>query len=728
MKQVARSLRDGRLVVADVPTPILRPRGVLIRTVTSLVSAGTERTAVEFTQKNLLQKVRARPDLAREVLRKAQRDGLLATVDSVKDRFGRLLPLGYSSAGIVIGVGPDTPGFRVGDRVTAAGSGYANHAEAAFVPRNLVVQLPDGVDFESAAFVTVAAVALQGVRQAGPRLGENVLVIGLGLVGQVSVQLLRAAGCRVFGIDLDPDRVRLATEMGAHAGSVNSEGRVQGEAFVRGRGFDAVLLTADTSSTEPVTLGAQLARDRAVVVAIGAIGLDIPRQLYYEKELELRLSRSYGPGRYDPQYEEHGTDYPYAYVRWTERRNMEEVVRLLSDGELKVMPLISHRFPIEDAGAAYDLVTRKSDRPLGVLLTYDDGKGLAREIQLTPTPGASQSGSLRLGMFGAGDFANSTLLPAIRGIKGIELTGIVSASGLTAQSSGSRFGFGYCASDPEALLQDPRTNWIAVVTRHDLHASQAIAAMDAGKDVFVEKPLALDHDELRAVVDTQRRTGRRLMVGFNRRFAPMAQQLHAFFARRQRPVIATYRVNAGAIAADHWTLNPAVGGGRIIGEACHFFDLLQMLIGAVPDRVYSQAAEIGGSPIDDQLVITISFSDGSVGTVIYAAGGDRSFGKERIEIIGDGKVAVLDDFRKLELIEDGRATRRRERMRADKGHRNAWRALAESVASGKATPIGVEEIVGAHLVAFAALESLRSGLPVKVDVAGFMSAESDQGR
>ena len=728
MKQVARSLRDGRLVVAEVPTPILRPRGVLIRTVASLVSAGTERSAVEFTQKSLPEKVRARPDLAREVLKKAQRDGLVATMDSVKDRLARLLPLGYSSAGIVTAVGLDTPGLRVGDRVTAAGSGYANHAEAAFVPRNLVVPLPENVDFESAAFVTVAAVALQGVRQAGPRLGENVLVIGLGLVGQLSVQLLKAAGCQVFGIDLDHFRVRLAKELGADGGAVNSEAREQAEAFVHGRGFDAVLLTADTTSNEPVTLGAQLARDRAVVVAVGAVGLDIPRQLYYEKELDLRLSRSYGPGRYDHHYEEEGTDYPFAYVRWTERRNMEEVVRLISNGELRVRPLISHRFPIENAEAAYDLVTSKTDRPLGVLLTYDPNRELAREIQLTERPTGHQPGSMRLGMFGAGDFANGTLLPAMRGTSGVELTGIVSASGLSAQSSGARFGFAYCASEPDVLLHDPSINWIAIATRHDLHASQAIAAMEAGKDVFVEKPLALDLEQLRAVVEAQRRTGRRLMVGFNRRFAPMVQHLHAFLAKRQRPVIAIYRVNAGSLAADHWTLDPAVGGGRVIGEACHFFDLLQMLIGAVPDRVFTQAAELNGSPIDDQMVITISFRDGSVGIVVYSSGGDRSFGKERIEIFGDGKIGVLDDFRKLELIEAGKSSRQSERIRVDKGHRNEWQALAESVASGKPTPIGVEDIVAAHLVAFAALESLRSGLPVKVDTAAFMSVGSDQGR
>jgi predicted dehydrogenase/threonine dehydrogenase-like Zn-dependent dehydrogenase len=726
MRQVARSLRDGRLLLAQVPTPLLRPRGVLIRTAASLVSAGTERTAVEFTQKNLAQKARARPDLARQVIDRARREGVLTTYDSVVNRLGQLLPLGYSSAGVVTDVGEDTPGFHVGDRVTAAGAGFANHAEAAFIPRNLVVRLSDDVDFESAAFVTVGSVALQGLRQAGPNLGENVLVIGLGLVGQLTSQLLKAAGCRVFGVDLEPHRVELAIELGADAGAVLGEARKAGAAFAEGRGFDSVLVTADTVSDDPVTLAGELARDRAIVVAVGAVGLNIPRTLYYEKELELRLSRSYGPGRYDVEYEEAGNDYPIAYVRWTEQRNMAEVVRLLGGGVLKVKPLITQRFPIEQAEAAYEAVAGKSQaRPLGVLLVYDTTTELPREVRLTAPTEAHVPGVVRLGMLGAGNFATSTLLPALRGNRDITLTGIVSASGLSARSSGGRFGFAYCASDENALLQDPGTNWIAIVTRHDLHAAQAIAAMEAGKDVFVEKPLALDQAELLTVVEAQRRTGRRLMVGFNRRFAPMVEEMRVFLAGRQRPLVATYRVNAGAIPPSHWTQDKAVGGGRIIGEACHFIDLLQWLIGSPPSRVYTQAAVAGGRPIDDEVVISISFADGSVGTVLYTAGGDRSFGKERIEAYSDGRVAVLDDFRSLELVGSGRRTRRRERLRPDKGHRGEWQKLVEATLTGAPTPIPLTDLVAAHLAAYAAVESLHSGSPQKVDSAAFLGDTPD---
>ena len=726
MRQVARSLRDGRLLVAEVPSPMLRSRGVLIRTAASLVSVGTERTAVEFTQKNLAQKARARPDLAREVIGRAQREGLLTTFDGVVNRLGQLLPLGYSSAGIVTDVGDDTPGFRVGDRVTASGAGYANHAEAAFIPRNLVVPLPDGVDFESAAFVTVGSVALQGLRQAGPNLGENVLVIGLGLVGQLAAQLLKAAGCRVFGVDLDQARVDLAIELGADGGSVTGDARASGAAFTERRGFDSILVTADTTSNDPVTLAGELARDRAVVVAVGAVGLDIPRTLYYEKELELRLSRSYGPGRYDPSYEEAGHDYPRGYVRWTEQRNMAEVVRLLASGVLRVKPLVSHRFPIEQAEAAYEVVAGKgAARPLGVLLVYDTSTDLPREVRLAPPMGATDAAPIRLGMLGAGNFATGTLLPALRGNRDITLTGIVSASGLSARSSGGRFGFAYCASDESALLEDPGTNWIAIVTRHDLHAGQAIAAMEAGKDVFVEKPLALNSTELLAVVDAQRRTGKRLMVGFNRRFAPMVEEMRNFLAVRKRPILAAYRVNAGAIAASHWTQDPATGGGRIIGEACHFIDLLQWLAGSPPTRVYAQAAVAEGKPILDEVVISISFADGSAGTVLYTAGGDRSFGKERIEAFSDGRLAVLDDFHSLELVGSGQRTRRRERLRPDKGHRGEWRKLVEAASTGAPTPIPMVELVASHLAAYAAVESLQSGRPVDIDSAAFLHSTPD---
>jgi predicted dehydrogenase/threonine dehydrogenase-like Zn-dependent dehydrogenase len=724
MRQVVQSFRTGDLVVDEVPSPILRARGILVRTAASLVSAGTERMVVDFAEKNLIEKARARPDLVRQVVDKAKREGVLSTLDSVRNRLDQPLPLGYSSAGVVVAVGDEAGSFEAGDRVACAGSGFACHAEVAYIPRNLAVKLPEGVAFESGAFVTLGAIALQGGRQAGVELGQKVAVIGLGLLGQLTVQLLKAAGCQVFGVDLSPARIELALGLGADAACNTGEAVGLGRGFSGGRGFDAVLITADTRSDEPVETAGELARDRGVVVAVGAVGLTIPRKLYYEKELDFRLSRSYGPGRYDPAYEEQGLDYPYGYVRWTEQRNMEAVARLLATGAVRVAPLITHRFPIDDAVRAYDVITGKTGEPsLGVVLEFDPGRDLPNRIDLAADRAAArpEQPAVRLGLLGAGNFVNTTLLPAARKVAGLEMVGIASGSGLTARSTGSRFGFAYCASELSALLEDGNINWLAVVTRHDLHARQAIAGMRAGKDVFVEKPLALDASELADVLRAQHETGARLMVGFNRRFAPMARRMQQFLAGRHGPLLATYRVNAGAVPAGHWTQDPTVGGGRVVGEACHFLDLLQFLTGSTPTEVYARALQTGQGHAADEVVILMSFADGSVGTVAYSAGGDKSFSKERVEVIGDGRVAVLEDFRTLELIAGGRRTCQRERLRPDKGHRGEWEALVSAARSGGPAPISLQEIVATHLASYAAIEGLRAHRPVPVQTAEFLA-------
>ena len=717
MKQVIQSFKTGELTVADVPLPVLRPQGILVRNAASLVSAGTERMVVDFAEKNLLEKARARPDLVRQVLDKARREGIVSTIDSVRNRLDQPLALGYSTAGEVFDVGSEVTGFKVGDRVACAGGGYASHAEMVYVPRTLAVRLPDNVSFEAGAFATVAAIALQGIRQAEIVVGHTVAVIGLGLLGQLSVQMLKASGCRVMGIDLDTDRVKLALESGADSACQNDDALANAEAFTNGRGFDAVLITAATSSNEPVELAGDIARDRAIIVAVGAFGMNLPRKVYYEKELDFRLSRSYGPGRYDTKYEDKGQDYPYGYVRWTEQRNMEAFIQLVAAGSIKLEPLITHRFPIEEAIKAYDMITGKAGTPfLGVLLTYDVEKETSRQIAIRPQPQSHASQSIvRVGMVGAGNFTNATLLPAMKDIDDLELVGIMSGSGMTARTTGDRFGFAFCTSDFNELAHDERINWLVISTRHHLHAEQTIAAMQAGKHVFVEKPLALTYDELVDVVRTQQTTQQRLMVGFNRRFAPMVDAMQRFLQGHRRPLIATYRVNAGAIPRDHWTQDPTVGGGRIIGEACHFIDLLQFLIGAAPVRVSTHGILGDNGVADDEVIITLAFADGSVGNVIYAAGGDKAFGKERIEIIGDSRIAVLDDFRELELVHDGKRKRQRERLRPNKGHHQEWQALVAAATSGSPTPIGLEEIVVSHLATFAAIESLRQSSPIDVE-------------
>ncbi len=719
MKQVIQAVRSGELSVTDVPSPTLRLVGILVRTAVSLVSAGTERATVDFANKNLLQKARARPDLVRQTLDKAQREGVLTTVEAVRNRLEQPIPLGYSSAGRIAAVGAEAGGWQEGERVACAGQGYACHAEMAYVPRNLAVRLPENVSFEAGAFTTLGAIALQGIRQAEVSLGDRVAVIGLGLLGQLSVQMLKAAGCQVFGVDVNPARVQLARDLGADAGTTTESALDAGRAFSAALGFDSVLITAATSSNEPISLAGELARDRGIVVAVGAVGLEIPRKAYYEKELDFRLSRSYGPGRYDPEYEEKGHDYPIGYVRWTEQRNMEAFVQLLSSGAVRIDRLITHRFPIDGAEQAYEVITGKTEEPfLGVMLTYDMDRALPERVELPRIPEQTESYTpravIRLGVIGAGAFANSTLLPALRDLDGLELGGIISGSGMTARTTADRFGFAYCASDSDQLLQDPDITWLAIMTRHNLHARQAIAAMQAGKDVFVEKPLALNRDDLEQVLQVQEATGRRLMVGFNRRFAPMVQEMHRFLAGHNRPLMATYRINAGFIDPSHWTQDLAVGGGRIVGEGCHFIDLLQFLIGAPPTLVFARGLATERGPVEDEVTILISFADGSVGTVIYAAGGDRSFGKERIEVIGDGKVAVVDDFRLLDLRHGGKRVRRHERLRPDKGHRGEWQALIQAVRRGSPTPIDIREIADTHRTSFAVVESMCTGQSVRL--------------
>ena len=706
MKQLLQNLRTGKTTVEEVPIPMPRPGAALVRTAASLVSAGTERMLVEFAEKSLAGKARSRPDLVKQVLDKARREGLIPTVQAAFDRLDQPMALGYSSAGSIVALGADMHGFRLAQRVACAGGGYAVHAGYALVPRNLLTPLPDNVDFESAAFTTLGAIALHGFRLAEAQVGERVAVIGLGLLGLLATQIALAAGCRVLGIDINPERVALAAHFGAEAAS-RDRAVDAAQAFSRRRGVDVVLICADTPSADPVELAGVIARDRARLVATGAVGLDIPRKLYYEKELSFVNSRSYGPGRYDPSYEEEGQDYPIGYVRWTEGRNLEAVVELMAGGKLKVQPLITHRFPIEKAAAAYEIITGKEKEPcLGVLLTYDVEKQEASKRVEFPNVVRRPSSVVKLGVLGAGNFANAVLLPAIEKAGDTELVAIASAGGLHAQHAGKKFGFAYAASSDDEILDDPDINTVAVLTRHDSHADLIVKALRAGKHVFVEKPLAITPEQLHKIEQSLRSTQYVLLVGFNRRFAPLAQTLHASLSTRSEPLYAHYRINAGYLPLNHWTHDPQQGGGRIIGEGCHFIDFITFLVGAPPVSAAAHGLPDNGKYRQDNVSMTFTFPDGSLGVVDYLANGDKSFPKERVEVFCGGRVAVLDDFRRLELVRDGK--RKEIKGAQDKGWVNEWKAFAKSIRAGGEPPIPYEQMIGVTKAAFATLESLHT--------------------
>ncbi len=718
MKQLLQNMRNGKTTIADVPIPVPGPGRALVKVSASLVSAGTERMVVEFAEKNLAGKARSRPDLVHQVVDKARREGVVPTLRAAFNRLDQPMTLGYASAGTICALGSEMEGFRIGQRVACAGGGYAVHAEYDLVPRNLLTLLPENVDFESAAFTTLGAIALHGFRLAEAQLGHSVAVIGLGLLGLLAVQIAKAAGCRVIGIDLDARRVALAQSFG-----VQAVGRGEAEEAVRrftsNHGSDIVLICADTPANDPVELAGTIACDRAKIVATGAVGLALPRKIYYEKELSFINSRSYGPGRYDPDYEDNGQDYPSGYVRWTEGRNFQEVVGLLQDGKLDVKPLISHRFPIEKAGEAYEVIMGKKKEPfLGVLLTYpgeETGEPVSR-IQLSSArvPGKITAiGTVKLGVLGAGLFANATLLPAIKKQKGIEFVGIASQSGVHAQQAGRKFGFSYAAADDEQILNDPEINTVAILTRHNTHAELVVKALQAGKNVFVEKPVAINAEQLGEILEALKvERSPLLAVGFNRRFAPLTTELSHFLENRREPLHAHYRVNAGPIPLNHWTQDPQVGGGRIIGEGCHFVDFLTFLVGAAPIDLVALGLPDGGRYREDNVSLTCTFPDGSIGIVDYLANGDKAYPKERVEVFCGGRIAVLEDFRSLELVRDGH--KRTVRKAQDKGWEAEWAAFVRAVREGSGPTIPYDQLIGVTKATFAAIDSMRRGEKVRV--------------
>ena len=584
------------------------------------------------------------------------------------------------------------------------------------MPKNLCAVIPEGVSFEAAAFGTVGAIALQGVRLAEPTLGEAVVVIGLGLIGQLTVQLLKANGCRVFGIDLTQAKVELAKQCGADDGCAtdnNTKQRIL--EWTRGRGADAVLITADTDANQPIELAGDISRSKGRVVAVGSVGLNIPRQSFYEHELTFRVSKSYGPGRYDPEYEERGRDYPFAYVRWTEGRNIEAFLDLIAAGRVDVAPLVTHRFDLDRTGDAYQLITGENDEPhIGVLLKYDTARQVERRIALTNEPRVAAD-RVRVGLIGAGDYAKGVLLPQLKSA-GVDFQSIATASGMTAREVGTQYSFRAAVSDPDEVINDEVTNLIVIATRHDSHAELAGRALRGGKHVFVEKPLALNDEQLEKVLAAAANATGTLTVGFNRRFSPLATQARTFLADRQAPLSINYRVNASRAPREHWTNDPVEGGGRIVGEVCHFIDLLHFITGSLTTRVFAESIAAAGDNInnEDSVVIALRFADGSNASICYFTEGDRALPKERIEIFGGGKTFVIDDFINASVFENGKEKKTRLRKQ-DKGQADLMRTVCAVVREGRSAPIALEDLATTTRATFRIRESLRTGLPINVE-------------
>lgn len=706
------------MAVTDVPVPAVQRGRVLVRAAASLISAGTERMAVDEGKKSLLERARERPELVKQVLERARTEGVIKTLNAVRSKLGSSTALGYSAAGIVLAVGEDVTEFRAGMRVACAGAGYASHAEVLSVPKNLCVRLPDEVTFDAGAFGTLGAIALQGVRLAEPTLGESVVVVGLGLLGQITVQLLKANGCRVFGVDLDPAKVALATELGADRAAVSDDGVKRAVLdWSRGRGADAVLITAATQSNQPVEFAGEVSRLKGRVVAVGMVGLNVPRNLYFKRELSLMVSMSYGPGRYDAEYEERGHDYPFAYVRWTENRNIEAFLDLVAAGRVNVERLITHRFPIEEGERAYQLIGGETNEPyLGIVLRYDTERELESRIEVKSSArqSSSKARAVRVGMVGAGGYAQAMLLPHYKDA-GVEFRAITTAGGVTARDIAEKYGFNYCASNADEILNDEEVNLVVIATRHDLHAELARRALLKGKHVFVEKPLALSDEELAGVLEAAAGSNGRLMVGFNRRFSPLARAAKEFFKERQAPLSILCRVNAGRIPRSHWLQDPREGGGRIVGEVCHFVDLMQFLTGSLVTRVYAESITGRNQEAvdEDSIFVTLKFADGSNGSIAYVAEGDKALPKERVELFCEGKSFVLDDYRQATSYSNGRAESTKPKQQ-DKGQAEETRAVCRVVLEGVDAPIALEDLAATTRATFRIRESLRTAEPMTV--------------
>ena len=708
MLQSIQYQKTGELSVKELPAPKVRRGSILVRTEASLISAGTERTSISTAQSSMLEKARTRPDLVKQVFDMAKREGLWSTLEKVRSKLDSYKTQGYSASGVVVESGCDE--FAVGDRVACAGSG-GNHAEINIVPKNLAIKIPDEVSFEDASFTTLGSIALQGVRQAKINLGANVAVVGLGLIGQITVQLLKAAGCRVIGFDINKKQFDLAKEFGADFVALSDENSVAlAESFSRGVGLDAVIITTSTSSNAPMEFALNATRKKGRIVVVGVTGMNIPRSPFYEKELEITISCSYGPGRYDSTYEEDGNDYPVAYVRWTEKRNMEAIIDLIAQKKLNVQRIITHRIPITEAEKAYDLITGKIDEAyLGIILQYPNRGELAtaRSVWIGSHGKPIHSGFVGIGFIGAGSFAQSYLLPTVKK-SGARLVAVNTSTPVNARSVAEKYGFEIAVTDASEVLNNSNISGVFIATRHDSHGRYVKNALELGKQVFVEKPLCISYQELEEIRVIAELKNDRVMVGFNRRFSDPLIDMKNHFSNCIEPFTMTYRVNAGFLKLEFWTQHE-LQGGRIIGEGCHFIDCMQYICGARPISVYANCISSSNSQVknNDTVSMIIKFSDGSIGNLIYLANGDPSVSKEYFEVFGSGRTAIMDNFKSLKLYKDRKI--KEKKYNGDKGHANEVYKTLYAMRNGSPMPIEFDSLYNTTLITIAAMESLATG-------------------
>ena len=708
MKQILQSARSGELELVEVPSPTPAAGQVLVANHFSVVSPGTEKMAMDFARKSLVSKARSRPDLVKQVLRKLQHEGPMPTYRAVTTRLEAPQPLGYACAGVVVAAGDGVDGFAPGDRVACAGAGYANHAELVTVPANLVVHVPQELTLEKAAYATLGAIAMQGVRVADPRLGEVAAVLGLGLIGQLAVQLLRASGCRVLAVDINPERVKEALAQGAAwGGHPDDDFEAWKNSATEGFGADIALVTAASAkSSAPIQLAAELCRMKGRVAAVGETAMDLDRRTFYAKELELRMSMSYGPGRYDRSYEELGLDYPISYVRWTENRNLQAFIALAASGDVDPGKLDATVVDFEDAEKSYEALAKGERSNLAIIFRYAETPDVRRSLELAK-PAARSDGDLGIAFIGAGNYAKAQLLPAIASASKVRKVQIVTATGPSARRTSEKFEYATCGTDPSEVFGNDGVDLVFIATQHDSHAPLAREALSAGKAVWLEKPIGLTPESVRELVSTANEAQGFLSVGYNRRFSPHARTVREAFAKRSEPMAIRYTVAAGATPAGTWITDPTTGGGRIVGECCHFIDLCIYLVGALPTSVYARA--LGRDPErDDSMIATISFADGSLATLEYLANASSELPKERFEVSAERTTAVCENFRTTQIL-GGKSFKT---VNQNKGQREAVLEVIEACRSGSGSPFTLGELAANSETTFGILESMRSGTAV----------------